>query len=65
MSNFNAAVFDSVVVAVHQNIGSKEGSLKKLQDLFHNEHYFTSIEGSVNDAKKIITRINIVSEILI
>ncbi|WP_324027667.1 DUF262 domain-containing protein [Maribacter sp. BPC-D8] len=64
MSNFNAAVFDSLVVAVFLNIKSDKGSSVSFQELFHNEDYFASIEGSVNDAKKITTRIDLVSEIL-
>lgn len=64
MSNFNAAVFDSIVVAVFLNIKSNKGSSKDFQKLFHNENYFASIEGSVNDAKKIQNRIDIVSEVL-
>jgi len=63
MSNFNAAVFDSLIVAVSLNIKSDKGSSQDFQKLFHNKDYFTSIEGSVNDAKKITTRIEIVSEI--
>jgi hypothetical protein len=64
MSKFNAAVYDSLIVAVYLNLNSKKGTLKDFQKLFHNDKYFSSVEGSVNDAKKITTRINLVSEIL-
>lgn len=64
MSNFNAAVFDSVIIAVSKNIKSNKGSSDKLQNLFHDNDYFTSVEGSVNDVKKIKMRVDKVSEIL-
>ena len=64
MSNFNAAVFDSVIIAVSNEITSKKGTSEQLQSLFHDSDYFSSVEGSVNDVKKIKTRVDKVSEIL-
>lgn len=64
MSNFNAAVYDSVIVAVNNNLSSTKGTSENLHSLFHDKDFFASIEGSVNDSKKITTRIDMVSSIL-
>lgn len=58
MSKFNAAVFDSLVLAVVHAGKDNPLNLKIFRELFHDHDYFTSVEGSVNDVSKLITRIN-------
>lgn len=65
VSNFNAAVYDALAVAVTSevdldNANISSGAVKKYNELFHNEKFYDAITGSVNDREKIITRIDLV-----
>lgn len=57
MSSFNAAVYDSIVVPVSVSLSSLDLSQKRIENLFSDADYFTSIEGSVNDVSKLNLRI--------
>lgn len=56
MSNFNVAVYDSLVVAVSK---TQENVVKitEFKELFHDDDYFRAVEGSTNDASKVQKRI--------
>lgn len=58
MSKFNASVFDAYCVASVKNNGIDKNLYKKLCKLFDDPEFFQAIEGSVNDVKKIETRID-------
>lgn len=67
MSNFNAAVYDAVAVAIDEVFTSAEllanpqaiaAKLAGYEDLFSNSAFFNSVSGSVNDAAKVTHRIN-------
>lgn len=69
MSSFNAAVYDALSVAVHDNINLAnpklpEGIDARFRKLFGDQNFFSSVEGSVNDFAKIDTRIRAVKGIL-
>ncbi len=69
MSTFNAAVFDALSVAVGDCISMNVSVLSKsfiqqYQNLFAEADFFQSIEGSVNDKKKVETRITSVKKLL-
>ncbi|EMJ3468016.1 DUF262 domain-containing protein [Vibrio harveyi] len=57
MSNFNAAVYDALIVAA-TNEAVTELNLDTFQSLFTDPEFFASVEGSVNDVSKLNTRIN-------
>ncbi len=60
MSNFNLAVFDSAVVPFYKIALKKDLPLIRYDDfkeLFKDNEYFQSIEGSTNDIKKLKTRV--------
>ena len=70
MSKFNAAVFDALAVSVADTLIAKRGSkknkksislenTKEFKALFQNNEFFNSVEGSVNDREKVITRIEL------
>lgn len=68
-TSFNASVYDALAIAVSMNL--KEGVLKiekkniiKFEQLFKNEEFFNSIQGSTNDKSKIMKRIEIVRGVL-
>ncbi|MHC1728407.1 MAG: DUF262 domain-containing protein [Syntrophobacteraceae bacterium] len=63
MSNFNAAVYDALTIAVATGKLNKHAKITlktktAYQNLFHDNEFFHSLEGSVNDKNKIIDRIN-------
>ncbi|WP_447832167.1 DUF262 domain-containing protein [Aeromonas salmonicida] len=66
MSNFNAAVFDAVMylskLAISKN---KKINLQDIRNLFSDEEFFSSCEGSVNDISKIATRITKAADLVI
>ncbi len=69
MSTFNAAVFDALSVAVGDRIESDVELLprafqEQFRQLFSNDDFFQAIEGSVNDKKKVETRITSVKRLL-
>jgi uncharacterized protein with ParB-like and HNH nuclease domain len=64
MSNFNAAVFDAITVAFYKNIKDQNITKNDILELFEDKLFFSSVEGSVNDSKKINYRIDIVSNLL-
>ncbi|CAN5291200.1 hypothetical protein BH11PLA2_BH11PLA2_10920 [soil metagenome] len=69
MSNFNAAVYDALAVAIGDTIDMDRPQLpsnakKQYADLFMDAKFFSSIEGSVNDQNKIESRITAVKRIL-
>ena len=69
MSRFNASVYDALSAAVHDGIKFGEPELpggfeKKFRNLFRDQKFFASVEGSVNDFAKIDTRIKAVKGIL-
>jgi len=69
MSNFNAAVYDALAVAIADEINLDQPVLsrsvaKRFKKLFADSNFFQSVEGSVNDLNKIDTRIVAVKQIL-
>lgn len=69
MSSFNAAVYDAVMVGISEVFVSaqldapwNEAKLKGYEALFKDEAFFTSVSGSVNDAAKVLTRIDAMVE---
>lgn len=58
MSKFNAAVFDSLVLAVVNSRKNTPLNLEVFRELFHDQDFFSSVEGSVNDVSKLATRIS-------
>nr|WP_314621572.1 DUF262 domain-containing protein [uncultured Noviherbaspirillum sp.] len=73
MSNFNAAVFDAIAVGLAKSAHIKELNTavlkRKLSEfrtvLFSNQDFFESISGSVNDAGKVATRIDLFSKYIV
>lgn len=57
MSKFNAAVYDSIAVAIYNHDKSKKVEKENFLKLFRDPEYFSSIEGSVNDVSKVQIRI--------
>ena len=57
MSSFNAAVFDAVSYAFATAKNVRPGAHDRFLSLFSDQDFFEAIEGSVNDAAKINTRI--------
>lgn len=69
MSNFNAAVYDALSVAIADDVNVEdpvlpENVVKRFKKLFSDSDFFQSIEGSVNDMNKIDCRITSVKRIL-
>jgi hypothetical protein len=69
MSKFNAAVYDALSVGVNSCVDLDKPSItkakiKKYESLFADPEFFESIEGSVNDRAKIVTRIDAVKDVL-
>lgn len=67
-SNFNAAVYDALAVAVATEINLDKPKISEKQvnnfnDLFKNPSFFESVNGSILDSNKVITRINLAREI--
>ncbi|WP_404398535.1 DUF262 domain-containing protein [Idiomarina loihiensis] len=58
MSKFNASVFDAYCVAAVKSGGVTDALHTDLVTLFEEPEFFQATEGSVNDVKKIETRIN-------
>lgn len=58
MSKFNAAVFDSLILASSKSKKENSLDLKKFRELFHDKDFFSSVEGSVNDVSKLTLRID-------
>lgn len=70
MSTFNAAVYDAVAVAVGDTLSDQAHELpasfcESYRELFKNEEFFTAVEGSVNDKKKVVSRIASVKSLLV
>ena len=70
MSNFNAAVYDALSVAISDTVDVNNPDLPDnitvmYKNLFKDPKFFTSVEGSVNDQNKIETRITAVKDILL
>ena len=60
MSKFNAAVYDTVVISVAKKLKNNPNSsivYEDFMELFKDKDFFASIEGSVNDVKKLQTRV--------
>lgn len=66
MSSFNAAVFDAVAVGLAESFTPKQlredssqilDAVKGYKSLFKGNEFFASVNGSVNDAAKVVTRI--------
>lgn len=73
MSTFNAAVYDAVAVGLSEAfplkiLRTKQGEVSAALDgyrsLFNNEEFFSAVSGSVNDAAKVIVRIDAMIEYL-
>ncbi|WP_440111645.1 DUF262 domain-containing protein [Paenibacillus sp. QZ-Y1] len=69
MSKFNAAVYDSLAIAVADiiDLNSPNFSLlnrETFRNLFNDKDYFEAVSGSVNDKEKVSTRIDAVKELL-
>lgn len=66
MSNFNVAVYDSLIVPLSKMQSSTQKiNIENFRKLFHNDEYFKAIEGSTNDASKVHLRINKAIEALL
>lgn len=68
MSNFNAAVYDALAVGLSTALDLDDPMLpadhvKVYKSLFKEAAFFNSVEGSVNDREKIITRIEAVRNV--
>jgi hypothetical protein len=73
MSNFNAAVFDAVAVGIANVFSANEirerpkfvaDKIKGYEELFADNIFFLSVSGSVNDAAKVATRIDMMGDFL-
>jgi Protein of unknown function DUF262 len=69
MSNFNAAVFDALSIAIVDNIDLENPKLPAsfndtFKNLFSDKKFFDSVSGSVNDKEKVTYRIEKVKELL-
>lgn len=63
ISSFNAAVFDAVAIPLSTLSMDQSINHDRFKELFKNELFIESISGSVNDASKLLRRINFVKEI--
>lgn len=69
-SHFNAAVFDAISIAISDKIMEDETFTittqmkQRLKQLFFNDDFIDSINGSTNDKSKILKRIKIVKGVL-
>lgn len=58
MSSFNVAVYDAVVSLFYGAEASQYSvAPEEVQSLFYDEEFFKCVEGSTNDVKKVLTRI--------
>lgn len=66
MSTFNAAVFDAVAVGLSETFSVRQlnnetevvlEALQNYRSLFENKDFFSAVSGSVNDAAKVVHRI--------
>jgi len=69
MSNFNAAVFDALAIAIVDEIDLKTPDFptsieQEFLNLFKDRRFFDSVSGSVNDKEKVNYRIEAVKELL-
>lgn len=69
MSNFNAAVYDALSVAIVDDINLDKPNLhvnvaKRFKKLFADADFFQSVEGSVNDVNKIAFRVAAAKKVL-
>ncbi|MGF1891182.1 DUF262 domain-containing protein [Vibrio campbellii] len=63
MSKFNAAVYDALAVSCSEKLKSGESlDINKFRNLFKNQEFFSSVEGSVNDVSKLTRRIELALE---
>lgn len=65
MSNFNVAVYDSLIVPLSKMDSSTTLNIDDFRALSHDSEYFRCIEGSTNDASKVHLRIDKAIEALI
>ena len=65
MSNFNVAVYDSLIVPLSKMKSSSIVNIDDFRALSHNPDYFRAIEGSTNDASKVHLRIDKAIEALL
>ena len=69
-SHFNAAVYDAISIAISDKIMEDETFTittqmkQRLKQLFFNDDFIDSINGSTNDKSKILKRIKIVKGVL-
>lgn len=61
MSKFNVSVYDAVITLYSKVVSGKHNivSDEKFRELFKDDDFFNSIEGSVNDASKLFKRISL------
>jgi uncharacterized protein with ParB-like and HNH nuclease domain len=64
MSNFNVAVYDSLIVPLSKMKHTSTLNISSFRELSHNPEYFRAIEGSTNDASKVHLRIDNAIEVL-
>lgn len=64
MSNFNVAVYDSLIVPLSKMQYTNKLNIISFRELSHNPEYFRAIEGSTNDASKVHLRIDNAIEVL-
>ena len=58
MSRFNAAVYDSLAISISKIDNPQLVTIERFRELFFDESFFRSVEGSTNDASKIQLRIH-------
>lgn len=65
MSDFNAAVYDAVMGLGRKALISDSAiDFDDVVDLFHNQSFFDSCQGSVNDVSKLVNRIELAKELI-
>ncbi|WP_313576390.1 DUF262 domain-containing protein [Brevundimonas sp.] len=73
MSSFNAAVFDALAIGlaetftvtqIENDADLVEAKIRQVRALFADPDFFASVSGSVNDAAKVMHRINAVAALL-
>jgi len=67
MSKFNAAVYDAVVVSISKKLTDDpemDITYDRFKEIFKDKDFFSSIEGSVNDVKKLQVRIEKALEVI-
>ena len=67
-SNFNAAVYDALSVAIASEVNLNNSNITKdkvaaFKNLFRNQTFFEYVNGSILDSTKLIYRVNLAREI--